>query len=144
MIKKNGLRKEILGDKLKEILDSIDFIEKEFPLNFENFNDRRMKNSIYKEIEFSIQNIIDICSIINADLRLGTPETEDTIFENVEKNKILSKNVVDKIREMKGFRNILVHKYGKINDEEAYDNIKEGLKDFELIINEIELFLKKN
>ena len=41
---------------------------------------------------------------------------------------------------MKGFRNILAHRYGKINDEQAYEDVKDGLKDFELIINEIEEF----
>jgi len=45
---------------------------------------------------------------------------------------------------MKGFRNILIHKYGEIDDEKAYENIKEGLKDFEKIIKEIEGFLEKN
>jgi len=45
---------------------------------------------------------------------------------------------------MKSFRNILAHKYGEINDEQAFESIKEGLKDFEIFINEIEKFLKKN
>jgi len=44
---------------------------------------------------------------------------------------------------MKKFRNVLVHKYGDIDDKKAYEDIKEGLKDFEHIINEIEKFLKK-
>lgn len=103
-----------------------------------------VKDGIYKKIEFAIENIIDICSIINSDLRLGSPETEDSIFDNLEKNKILNKKALDLIREMKGFRNILVHKYGDIDDERAFETIKEGLKDFEVIIKEIETFLRKN
>jgi len=42
---------------------------------------------------------------------------------------------------MKKFRNILVHKYGEIDDKKAYDEINKGLKDFEKIIKEIEKFL---
>ena len=45
---------------------------------------------------------------------------------------------------MRGFRNILVHRYGDINDEISYNNIKNGLKDFDAFIDEIETFLKKN
>ena len=45
---------------------------------------------------------------------------------------------------MKRFRNILVHKYGEIDDKQAFESIHEGLRDFELFINEIEKFLKKN
>ena len=44
---------------------------------------------------------------------------------------------------MKRFRNILVHKYGKINDSIAFETISDGLKDFEMIINEIEKVIKK-
>lgn len=143
MIKKKELRKSLIEDKLKEIVDSLEFIEKELPPEFELFDTRTLRNSIYKEIEFVIQNIIDILSIINSDLRLGTPETEDSILDNIEKNKILSKKSIEIIKEMKSFRNVLVHKYGKIDNEIAFDNIKQGLSDFESITNEIDNFLKK-
>ena len=33
---------------------------------------------------------------------------------------------------MKGFRNILVHKYGEIDDRKAYQDIKNGLEDFSI------------
>jgi len=142
MIKRKELRKKIIHDKISIIMDSLEFIEKELPTSFNDFNSRMIRNSIYKETEFMIQNIINICAIINSDLRLGSPETEDSIFEHLEKNKILTKNTINLLQEMKGFRNILVHKYGEINNEKAFESIKEGLKDFELIINEIEKFLK--
>jgi uncharacterized protein YutE (UPF0331/DUF86 family) len=48
----------------------------------------------------------------------------------------------EKIKEMKSFRNILVHVYGEIEDEIAYEEIKNGLKDFEDFEKEIESFLK--
>ena len=44
---------------------------------------------------------------------------------------------------MKGFRNILVHRYGEIDDDIAYEEIKNGLKDFEEFEKEIESFLEK-
>ena len=101
-----------------------------------------MKDGIYKKVEFAIESVLDICNIINSDLDLGTPETEESVLDNLEKNKIFDKKVVGLIREMKGFRNILAHRYGRINDELAFENIKEGLKDFDLIIREVERVLK--
>jgi uncharacterized protein YutE (UPF0331/DUF86 family) len=71
------------------------------------------------------------------------PESEDQILDNLKNKKIFDKKTMLLIQDMKKFRNILVHKYGEINDEQAFENIKEGLKDFETIINEIEKFLKK-
>ena len=144
MIKKRDLRKKIIQDKIGMIIDSLEYIEQNFPEKFSDFTSRTIKNSVYKEIEFAIQNCIDICSIINSDLRLGTPESEDSIFYHLESNKILSKKSIEKISEMKKFRNILVHRYGEIKDEIAFGSIKEGLPDFELIINEFEKFLKNH
>ena len=145
MIKKKELRKKEIEDKLKDIIDSIMIVDENLPKETDDFlNSGLIKDGIYKKIEFSIQNVIDICNILNSDLRLGTPETEDSILENLEKNKILGKRIIGLIREMKGFRNILSHKYGTVNDEQAYEDIKDGLKDFELIIKEFEELLKKN
>ena len=144
MIKRNELREDIIASKIGRIIDSVEFVEENIPEIFNNFkNSRIIRGSIYKEIESAIESIMDICNIINSDLRLGTPETEDTILEHMKTNDIFSENIVKLINEMKGFRNILVHKYGEINDEMAFETIKEGLKDFELIIKEIEDFLKK-
>ena len=144
MIKKREFRKKEIEDKLKDILDSINIIEEAFPQDFDSFESLGLsKDGIYKKIEFAIESIIDICNIINSDLRLGTPETEDDIINNLDKRKVLTKETINLIKEMKGFRNILVHRYGEINDKKAFDTIKEGLKDFELIIKEIEDFLKR-
>ena len=49
----------------------------------------------------------------------------------------------EKIKEMKSFRNILVHRYGEIEDEIAYEEIKNGLEDFEKFEKEIEEFLQE-
>jgi uncharacterized protein YutE (UPF0331/DUF86 family) len=143
-MKEKILRKEIIQSKLSKISDNLDFIEKNLPDEFEEFGSSRMlKDSIYKEIEFSIQCVIDICAVINSDLRLGTPETEEKIFSNLENNNVFEKSLIKKISEMKSFRNILVHKYGDINDETAFENIKEGLADFGKIIDAIEKLISK-
>lgn len=145
MIRKRELRKKIIESKIEQIIGSIEFIEENFPDKFEEFNSSKIiKNAIYKEVEYALENLVDLCSIINSDLRLGSPETEDSIFDHLENSKVFRKEVIELIREMKGFRNILVHKYGEINDEKAFETIKEGLKDFEVVIEEIEKFLKNN
>ena len=38
---------------------------------------------------------------------------------------------------MKGFRNYLVHRYGSLEDDVAYADIKNGLKDFDKILAEL-------
>ena len=125
-------------------IDLVDKEIKQFSKEYEDFKiSRLLRNGIYKELEFALENVLDICSIINSDLGLGMPEVEDNILDNLEGKKIFAKKIVEIIRDMKRFRNILVHKYGKINDSIAFETISDGLKDFEMIINEIEKVIKK-
>ena len=48
-----------------------------------------VKDGIYKRIEFAIENVFDICAILNADLALGVPgEDEDILLHLVDKGII--------------------------------------------------------
>ena len=145
MIEKKLLRSEEIERCLSDIIDSVEIVEKNVPDKLSDFIGFGLKkDGIYKKIEFAIENIIDICNILNSDLRLGVPDIEDDIFDNLEKEKIFSKKAINLIRGLRSFRNILVHKYGKIEDKKAFDNIKEGFEDFEFVIKEIEDFLKNH
>ena len=89
------LRKDRIEKKLTEIVDTIDFISENLTDSFENFSESRiLKDAIYKNVEFVIQNIIDICFIINSDLRLGIPEVEDDVFRHLKQRDIFSKKVI--------------------------------------------------
>jgi uncharacterized protein YutE (UPF0331/DUF86 family) len=140
---KSDLRKEEIHSKLKEIKNSLYYIKEYLPSDFKYLNNRKDKNALYKEVEFSIQLMIDVCAVINSDVIRETPSDEDSIIDLLKEKKIISSDLAKMLHEMKGFRNILVHRYGEINDEEAYENIKEGLEDFEKFVKEIEKFLKK-
>ncbi|MEK6914726.1 MAG: DUF86 domain-containing protein [Nanoarchaeota archaeon] len=144
-MQKKQIDKEKIKNKILEASETIDSISEKMPENFEDFENLGfVKDGIYKRIEFAIQNIIDICYLINSGLKLGIPEVEDDIFSHLKNNNILSKKTMNLIEEMKGFRNILVHKYGQIEDDKAFESITNGLKDFETIFNELEKFLKNN
>ncbi len=132
MIKKRDLRIREIEDKLNSIIENFSVVEENLPDNTKEFLGLGLvKEGIYKKIEFAIENILDICSIINSDLRLGVPEAEDDVIKHLELKNVFDKKVINLIIEMKKFRNILVRKYGEINDEKAYENIKDGLTDFE-------------
>ena len=62
----------------------------------------------YKKIEFCIENIFDICAIINTDLKLGIPEGDESIVDNLVRKRIITYTIGGKLKSMKGFRNILL------------------------------------
>lgn len=144
MIKKREFRAEQIKKKISEALDSVSIVEENIPEDIDQFLESGLiKDGIYKKVEFAIESLVDALNIINSDLRLGSPETEESIINHIEREKILSKDTAEKVREMKKFRNVLIHRYGEIDDKKAFETISEGLKDFEAVIEEIEEFLKK-
>jgi len=52
------------------------------------------------------------------ELRLGVPGEED-LFDKLS-GRVLSAEMADRLREMKRFRNVLVHRYGTIDDDTKY------------------------
>nr|MDO8084899.1 DUF86 domain-containing protein [Candidatus Sigynarchaeum springense] len=52
--------------------------------------------------------------------------------------------VVEKVKGMKGFRNILVHKYGLIDDKEVYVFLEENMGDFAEFLQSVRDFLGSN
>ncbi len=133
------MRKKIIRTKMKEIEESIRLVEEHLPDTFEEFSDLGLiKDGIYKSIEFAIENVLDICAIINTDLELGIPHDDKDIIENLVKKKILSEEMREKLKAMKGFKNIVVHRYGRIDDNIAFEILKENLSDFYAFIGKIE------
>lgn len=143
-MKRIKISAEKIKNKLAEITDGVNTVYEHLPEDYTSFARLGLvKDGLYKQTEVAIQSIIDICAIINSDLRIGIPETEDSIFDFLEEEEIFPKEVLNLIRAMKRFRNVLVHRYGAINDEEAFQSIQDGRDDFEKIINSFEQVLKK-
>jgi len=137
------MRKEIILSKISEIEESIPLILENMPEDFEEFeNLGLLKDGIYKRIQYIIENILDICAIINSDMKFSSPGEEDDIINNLVKNKILPNSIGNKIKELKGFRNIIVHRYGKIDDKLSFELINENLGDFDKIIGSIKKILE--
>lgn len=137
------MRKEIILSKINEIEESIPLIADNMPEEFEEFeNLGLLKDGIYKRIQYIIENILDICAIINSDMKFSPPGEEDDIINNLVKNKILPHSIGNKIKELKGFRNIIVHRYGKIDDRLSFELINENLGDFDKIIGSIKKIIE--
>jgi uncharacterized protein YutE (UPF0331/DUF86 family) len=138
------MRADIIRIKIKEMDESITLIKKHLPDTFEEFSNLGLvKDGIYKRLEFCIESVLDICAVINTDLKLGVPESDENILDNLIRNNIISDELGCSLKSMKGFRNILVHRYGRINDEMAFSIVKENLHDFYGFIEVIENFIEQ-
>jgi len=129
--------------KLQEMRESVDMARKHLPDSIDLFEHLGIvKNGIYKRIEYAIKNVFDICAILNADLHLGVPGADEDILESLVQNSVLSPGMRQSLKAMRGFRNIVVHRHGTIDDAFAFSILKEHIDDFSLFGQEIERFLQ--
>lgn len=140
------MKKAVDEDKILSKIDDLngylEELEKIKPSDFEEYEKSiEKKRSCERLLQISVESVIDICNILVSSLKLGIPYDEDALFEKLEEKEIISKEMKDKLKNMKGFRNILVHKYGEVDDEKVFEKL-DILGDFDEFKEEILKFLR--
>lgn len=107
------------------------------PENLKEYRRIEKKRSCERLLQLCIECVIDMCRILVSGLRLGLPADENDLFEKLNKNGIISSSVTRLLRQMRGFRNILVHEYASVDDELVFKYGKTRLGDFEKIRKQI-------
>ncbi len=126
-------------DELNSYLEELDNVK---PNSLEEYEASiKDKRACERLLQICIETVLDICNILLSDLKLGLPSDEEDVFKKLLEKNIISKKIADILSEMKGFRNILVHKYGEVDNEKVFDNLSK-LNDFENFKEEIIKFLK--
>jgi uncharacterized protein YutE (UPF0331/DUF86 family) len=77
----------------------------------------------------AIQASLDAAAHIAADERLGEPRTNRELFELLGRNGWIPQELVDPLRRMVGFRNILVHGYEIVDPAVVEQVVRERLDD---------------
>jgi uncharacterized protein YutE (UPF0331/DUF86 family) len=60
---------------------------------------------------------------------MGVPGSFNEMFYLLEENKYLPSNITEKMVKAAGFRNLLVHKYGKIDLKQVFEIAKHSARD---------------
>jgi len=137
------LDKNRILSKIDELEGYLNELEKVIPDNFDLYEKSiKDKRACERILQISVETIIDICNILISNLKLGLPSEEEEIFKKLKQRGIISKELEKILLGMKGLRNILVHKYGDVDNEIVYEILTEKLNDFEKFKIEILKFLK--
>lgn len=107
------------------------------PESFEDYQRIEKRRACERLLQVCIESVIDICALIVAGFQLGLPAEEDDLFEKLEQAGIISSFRKEALKRMKGFRNILVHVYGRMDDRMVYEILQNQLGDFEAFKQEI-------
>ena len=126
------LDKERILAKVDELESYLKELSEVKPRTYGEYeNSIQKKRSCERLLQISIECVIDVCALIGRGLSIGLPPDEDDLLDRLGKKKIFSRNIVRKLKQMKSFRNILVHRYGTIDDELVFKVLMEQVGDFE-------------
>ncbi len=137
--------RERILTKFDELEGYLKELEKIKPIEYTEYKSSiEKKRASERLLQISIETVLDICNLLLSSLRLGIPIDEEDVFTKLEDKKIITQNMRNILTNMKGFRNLLVHKYGVVKDELVFELLSERLGDFDKFEEEIIRFLKKN
>lgn len=130
--------KERILSKFKEMDEYLDELGKIEIKNFDNYvRSIEKRRTVERLMQILVECVLDICNIVYSGLRVGMPFNEEEVFLKIREKGIISNEMGDVLIGMKGFRNILVHKYGKVSDKIVFKMFKEKVGDFEKFRKEI-------
>ncbi|QCX34347.1 DUF86 domain-containing protein [Caloramator sp. E03] len=129
------VNRDVVLTRISKLNEYLDFLKEIQKYSIEEYlNSPMIYGSAERFLHLSIECIIDISSHIIADMRFRKPASNREIFEILYENKIINDSLKEKLSNMAGLRNILVHDY-ILNKRIVYEIIKNNLKDIEDFVN---------
>ena len=129
--------------KLDELDGDLDELRTIAPTDFEEYARIEKKRSCERLIQMAVEATIDTCAMLVTGLRLGLPGEENDLFEKLARHGAISAGMAETLKRMKGMRNILVHEYGRIDDELVFETVRDRLGDFDAFRREVLDFLRR-
>ena len=77
--------------------------------------DLDLQESILFNFQMAIQNCIDIAAHVVSEEEFGIPGSANELFYLLEENAIIDPGLTEKMVQAMGFRNLIVHEYGKLD-----------------------------
>ena len=92
-------------------------------------HDVREERFVEHTLQIAIQAALDAASHVVSDARLGEPRTNRELFDLLAKGGCISPELARSLRDMAGFRNVLVHGYQDVDLGVVRDVVQNRLDD---------------
>ncbi len=135
--------RERIFTKLDEMIKYVQELREMLPEEDEYLHDLIKRRACEKTVEVAIESLLDVSAMIVSSQKLGLPSDEENIIDILIENGVLGKDLGETLKDLKGFRNVLIHRYGHINDEMVYHNLSNYLDDFYKFEEAFASYLKK-
>jgi uncharacterized protein YutE (UPF0331/DUF86 family) len=125
--------KELLSRKLSFLQNYVSELKQADDINWEKYTaDPRTRAFVERYLHLAIESVFDIANHLISFHNWREPDSYRDVFVILYENKVIPKETLHSFQEMASFRNILVHRYEKIDDEIVFGVFKKRLVDFDL------------
>jgi uncharacterized protein YutE (UPF0331/DUF86 family) len=129
---------EVINAMIDLIDENIRLIEEIRSQGFESFsNNFRDIQAAKHSLQEAIEACLDIGNHIIAEKGFRRAEDYKDIYKVLEEEGIIDPSLSAKLQEMAQFRNLLVHRYGKIDTKRIFIIMSEDLNDIKQFIKKI-------
>jgi uncharacterized protein YutE (UPF0331/DUF86 family) len=134
--------KDVILAKIGSIKKYLKRINNVSSITLEAFlDDINVQDIILFNIQLAVQNCIDVAAHIVSEEDMGIPGSANEMFYLLEENQYINNLLTEKMVKAVGFRNLIVHEYGKLDLKRAYDISQNDISDlddfFKAIIKKI-------
>ena len=129
--------------RLDEYMGYLLRLRKEIKTKKEFLSDFHFFGLVERYLQLCSQTLIDTLDLIIIEENLEKPEDHREAISLLLEKGIISEKLAKKMEGISGFRNILVHEYGKIDRSKVYLYFTAQLEDFEIFKKEILRWLQK-
>ncbi len=129
--------------KLDEMIGYVEELKEMLPEDEEDYlQDLVSRRACEKTIEVAIDSLIDASAMVVSAEKFGLPASEEGIFDILVRRRVISRDLGEILKDLKGFRNILIQRYAHVADDIVYYNLSKYLDDFYLFKSIIESYLE--
>ena len=133
----------IIMVKLANIKKSMDRLKGKKDITLEEFLvNMDAQDIVMMNMQVAIQGCIDLASHIVSDSDWGVPGSIAGLFDILYEHKVIAEKTMGIMRQMTGFRNLIVHEYAKLDMYRVYEIFNSRLGDINYYLKEVILYAK--
>jgi uncharacterized protein YutE (UPF0331/DUF86 family) len=92
--------------------------------------DWKIQRIVERTLQMMIELCVDIANLIIADEKFRVPTSYSDTFQVLEEEDLISDEQCNTMKKMAQFRNIIVHRYDKVDETIVINILRQNLKDF--------------
>lgn len=123
---------DVILSKASSLRRHLGRVREKSSIDFQTFlRDLDCQESILFNLQMAVQNCIDIAAHIVSEEGFGVPGSTSELFYLLEENGYLDPRTTENMVRSVGFRNLVVHEYGKLELNQVFEVTQKGTKDLD-------------